>query len=107
MKLEKKYNQNNREYYCEFTRELDVLCGCAVTNPRYKHYIYDTRDLWDDCLAIRVPGRTTGSIEVGKNNVITKISFGTDLIGDTKQYPDNIYREIEKYIGVALEIPTV
>lgn len=104
MKLEKKYNQNNREYYCELTRELDELCGYTAINPRYKHYIYDTRDLWDDCLAIRVPGRTTGSIEVDKNNVITGISLEKNLIGDRQQYPDNIYREMEKYIGVALEM---
>lgn len=104
MKLEKKYNQNNGEYYCELTRELDELCGYAATNPRYKHYIYDTRDLWDNELAIRVPGKTTGGIQVDKNNAITRIAFGIGLSEDTKQYPDDIYREMEKYIGVALEI---
>lgn len=48
----------------------DELCGYAVSYPRYKHYVYDTRDLWDNCLAICVPRRTTGSIEVEINNII-------------------------------------
>lgn len=104
MKLEKKYNQNNGEYYCDITRKLDELCGYAASNPRYKHYIYDTRDLWCNCLAIRVPGRTTGNIEIGTNNVITKISFSTELVGDIKQYPSNVYKEVEKYIGETLEM---
>lgn len=104
MRLEKKYNQNNGEYYCDLTRKLDLLSGYTVTNPRYKHYIYDTRDFWDNCLAIRVPGRTTGSIEVDTNNVITNISFSTELIGDNRQYPTNIYRELEEYVGVNLEM---
>lgn len=104
MKLEKKYGQNNGEYYCDLTRKLDELCGYTVSNPRYKHYICDTRDLWCNYLAIRVPGRTTGSIEVNSNNVITNISFSTDLIGDIRQYPTNIYRELEVYFGMTLEM---
>ena len=104
MKLEKKYNQSNGEYYCELTRKLDEVCGYAVNHPRYKHYICDTRDLWRNCLVIRVPGRTTGSIQVDKDNVITRISFAMDLIGNVKQYPENIYGEVDKYIGVALEM---
>lgn len=102
MKLEKKYNQNNGEYYCDLTRKLDLLCGYTVTNPRYKHYIYDTRDLWDNCLAIRIPGRTIGSIEVDTNSVITNISFYTDLLDGI--YPTNIYGELEAYVGVTLEM---
>lgn len=39
-----------------------------------------------------------------KDNVITRISFAMDLIGNVKQYPENIYGEVEKYIGVALEM---
>lgn len=104
MKLEKKYNDNNKEYYCDFTRMLDELCGYTVSYPRYKHYVYDTRDLGDNCLTIRVPGRTTGSIEVDTNNVITKISLSTELIGDIKQYPSSIYKEVERYIGETLEM---
>lgn len=104
MKLEKKYNQNNGEYYCDLTRKLDLLCGYTVTNPRYKHYICNTRDLWDGCLAIRVPGRTTGSIEIDTNNVITKIYFSTELVGDIKQYPSNVYEKVKKYIGETLEM---
>lgn len=104
MKLEKKYDQNNGEYYCELTRKLDELCGYASNSPRYKHYICDTRDLWDKCFTIRVPGRTTGSIEVDTNNVITKISFSTELVGDLKQYPSNVYEEVVKYIRETLEM---
>lgn len=104
MKLEKKYGQNNGEYYCDLTRKLDELCSYTISIPRYKHYIYDTRDLWCNCLAIRVPGRTTGSIEVDNSNKITKISLSSDLIGDIKQYPSDIYREIEEYIGLTLEM---
>lgn len=104
MKLEKKYGQNNGEYYCDLTRKLDELYGYTISIPRYKHYIYDTRDLWCNCLAIRVPGRTTGSIEVDNSNKITKISLSSDLIGDIKQYPSDIYRKIEDYIGLTLEM---
>lgn len=104
MKLEKKYNQNNGEYYCDITRMLDELCGYAIRYPRYKHYVCDTRDLWNNCFAIRVPGRTTGSIEVNTNNVITKISLSSELVGDIKQYPSSIYKEVEKYIGETLEM---
>lgn len=32
MKLEKKYNQSNGEYYCELTRKLDEVCGYAVNH---------------------------------------------------------------------------
>lgn len=103
MKLEKKCDRH-KEYYCDLTRLLDELCGYTMINPRYKHYICDTRDLWDSCLAIRVPGRSTGSIEVDPNNVITKISFLNEMVGDVKQYPPYVYGEVEKYIGITLEM---
>lgn len=104
MKLEKKYKQNNREYYCELTKELDEICGYTTNYPRYKHYIYDTRDLWNNCLAIRVPGKTVGNIRLNKNSVIIQISLSTDLIGDDHCYPINIYKEMEKYIGLIVEL---
>lgn len=104
MKLEKKYDQNNGEYYCDLTRKLDEVCGYAVSNPRYKHYICDTRDLWCNLLTIRVPGRTVGSIKLNESNSIEAIAFSTDLVGDLKQYPSNIYQDIEMYLGITLEM---
>lgn len=101
MKLEKKYDQNNGEYYCDLTRRLDELCGYTVTNPRYKHYICDMRDLWDNCFVIRIPGRTTGNIVVDKNNVITKVVYYTK--SETLNL-SNIHKELERYIGMALEM---
>lgn len=104
VKLEKKYSHNDGEYYCDLTRMLDELCGYTVRHPRYKHYICDTRDLWDRCLAIRVPGRTVGSITINENNSIESIAFLSDLVGDLKQYPSNIYQKIELYLGITLEM---
>lgn len=104
MKLEKKYNQNKGEYYCDLTRKLDDLCGYTVSNPRYKHYICDTGDLWENRFAIRVPGRTVGSIKIDKSNFIEEIIFSNDLVGDLKQYPPNIYQMVEAYLGKALEM---
>lgn len=104
MKLEKRYDENNGEYYCDLTRKLDDLCGYAVSNPRYKHYICDTRDLWYNYFAIRVPGRTVGSIKVDESKSIEEIAFSNDLVGDLRQYPSNIYQEIERFLGIALEM---
>lgn len=104
MKLEQKYNQKSDEYYCDLTRKLDDLCGYTVKkHPLYKNYILDTRDLWSNSFAIRVPGRTTGSIKVDKNNVIVEIVFATELVGTDNIYPSNVYQEIEQYIGLTLK----
>lgn len=106
MKLEKKYEQSNREYYCDITRKLDELCGYTDKNSRFKNYIYDTRDTWCNCLAIRVPGRTTGSIELNYNNEIVKIAFCEDVVGEDKPYwyPINVEEKMEQYIGVSLKM---
>lgn len=106
MKLEKKYKQNNREYYCDITRKLDELCGYTDKCSRYKNYIYDTRNSRCDCLAIRIPGRTTGSIELNANNEIVKISFCEDVVGEDKPYwyPSNVEQEMEQYTGISLEM---
>lgn len=106
MKLEKKYEENNREYYCDITRKLDELCGYTDKYSRFKNYIYDTRDRRCNCLAIRLPGRTTGNIELNKNNEIVKLSFREDVVGEDKPYwyPSNVIQEMEQYLGVSLEM---
>lgn len=100
MRLELKYTQKSNEYYCEITKKLDEICGYKC----YKTYILDTRDLWSNCLAIRVLGRTVGNIEIDKTGKIIKITLSKDLIGEGKRYPSNIYGKLEKYIGEQLEL---
>ena len=102
MQLINRYEENNKEYYCDFTKELDDFCGCAVKFARYKHYILDTRDLWENYLAIRVPGRTVGGIKIDSNKLIIGIELSNELIGENKLYPQNVGDMLKKYIGVGI-----
>lgn len=93
-----KYSKMN-EYYCEITSELDRLAGLNP-NGHWKHYVlYDYKD---NCLPIRIPGGTLGSIECDKNKVITKIHVCTDYV--VKTYPSDVNEQIQKLIGQKIEI---
>ena len=116
MKLRAESNFGNRkEYHCEITDELDKLCGFSDNSDEddmfkciFRNYILDTRDVWGNCLAIRIPGRTTGSIYVDENNIIIKCIIDEDCIGDSTKspyhYPSNTNEILKKYISVKLEL---
>ena len=93
--------KNMEEYYCEITEELDKICGFEVGDDGYhfRHYILDTRDIFNNALAIRFPGRTTGSIYLDENNIIISCTVDEVLCGEGKYYPSGINETLKKYIG--------
>ena len=102
MKLELR-NGYSKEYRSDLTRELDKIS--CISNRQYcsmfRHYIL--ADEWcmkNKCLAIRVPGRTVGSIWIDDNNKILKISID---LSASLNYPDNVNEIMEKYIGEIVE----
>lgn len=103
MKLINKYANSRyskmNEYYCGITTELDKLAGLDP-NGYWKHYVLC--DCEDDCLPIRIPGGTLGSIEYDENKIITKIHVCTDYV--VKTYPDDVNEQLQKFIGQKIEI---
>ena len=100
MKLQVKNKYTKEEFICELTKELDVLSGLNKSHyyEGYCHYILaDAGCRKSKCLAIRVPGGTTGGVWVDDNNRIIKIAVGTDYV--IKTYPDNINAVLQKYLN--------
>ena len=101
--MKNKYKSNNwKEYYCEITEELDKICGFESNDTGYhfRHYVVDERDIFgDNILAIRFPGRTTGSIYLDENNIIISCTIDDTLCGEGKYYPSDINETLKKYIG--------
>ena len=101
---------NRKEYHCELTEELDKLCGLDTEDEDniFRNYLLDTRDVWDNCFAIRIPGRTTCGVYLDENNIITKCIIDKELCnGNSKKpyyYPISINEFLKKYIGVKVEI---
>lgn len=109
MKLEAKSKFGNREeYHCEITEELDKLCGFDTDKDSlFRNYLLDTRDVWDNCFAIRIPGRTTGGVYLDENNIITSCVVDKELCGNAKKpyhYPSDTNEILKKYIGVKIEL---
>lgn len=104
--LEKKNGWSDKEYYCDITRLLDHCSGLIKCPKHFKNYIYDTRDLWDKkTLVIRIPGRTTGSIEIDDKSIIKNISIDDVLIGKSNWYKENTNEELKKFIGMKVVFP--
>lgn len=100
MILEKKNSWSDKEYYCDITKLLDN-CSRLPKSKHFKNYVYDTRDLWDKkTLAIRIPGRTVGSIEIDEKSVIKNISIDDVLIGEDNWYVENVNDKLKKFIGM-------
>ena len=110
MKLKSESNFGGRkEYHCELTEELDKLCELDIDEDNwFRNYLLDTRDVWDNCLAIRIPGRTTGGVYLDENNIITSCIIDKELCGDDSnkpyRYPSNTNEILKKYIGVKIEL---
>lgn len=102
MKLDR-MDKYSEDYRCDLTRELDDISGILKKGycRFYRHYILANKYCKEnECLAIRLPGRTVGGIWIN-NNVITKIFIDTDYMA--KAYPDNVNKLMEKYIGATIE----
>jgi len=80
--LEPKYQDKGKEYYCNLTKELDTIAGLS---GRYKRYLLDVRDSFDDRTAI------------------VNIVISRDFVGNGNFYPRNIRDVLSKYIGEVIE----
>ena len=108
MILKRKYEWCCRdEYYCELTKELDILSGLnkreSYEGYKYRHYIYATdSDKKEHCYAIRVPGGTLGDIVANNDDYIIDITIYTNYV--IRTYPHNVNEIIKKkYIGKKIE----
>lgn len=100
MKLIHKSSIMEDEYYCEFTKELDELCGFKIKYPDFHNYLLDTRDEHNNSLDLRVPGTTTGYIKMNDENMIIECKIIDDMIGEGNIYPSLINEWIcQKFIG--------
>lgn len=98
MKLVRKNTWARDEYYCPITEVLDELIGVTDKSHHFKNYLLDTRDVWDNTFAIRIPGRTTGTIRLSDNNIIVEC-----LVSDEK-YPKGTNEILKQYIGEVLDV---
>lgn len=106
MILEGKYGWSDKEYYSDITRILDNQCGLQMIPKHFKNYIYDTRDIWDKhTLAIRIPGRTVGEINIDDNGVITNVEIDRVLIGEDNWYKENVNEELKRFLGMKVVFP--
>ncbi len=87
MKLIRKNSIVGDEYYCEFTKTLDELCGFKTKCPNFHNYLLDTRDIHNNSLDLRVPGMTTGYIKMNNKNMVVECKIIDDLIGEGNIYP--------------------
>lgn len=86
-------------YTCELTKELDSLVGFGDTVSKWYHH-YVMKHPSEQCICIRMPGRTVGAIYTGIENIITKIVIDSEY--RFGKYPDNVNEVMEKYIGQTL-----
>ena len=56
-------------------------------------------------MVIRIPGRTTGSIEIDDKSIIKNISIDDVLIGKSNWYKENTNEELKKFIGMKVVFP--
>lgn len=95
------------EYYCELTKELDILSWLnkreSYEGYKYRHYIYATdSDKKEHCYAIRVPVWTLGDIVANNDDYIIDITIYTNYV--IRTYPHNVNEIIKKkYIGKKIE----
>ena len=103
----KKCNAMWTEVTCSITEKLDELAGFEK-DSHYKHYmIFDTertKTIIDGltCIAIRVPGVTSGCVSVDDDNTIRKIEIYTNRVTVPKYKPD-FQDVINEFIGQKLE----
>lgn len=80
----------------EITTELDRLAGLKPERP-WKHYVLASDEpRHDECLLIRVPGGTVGSIWINEDHVITNILIDTDYV--VKTYSADVNEQMQKFI---------
>jgi len=86
------------EFYCDLTRDLDILAGFKKDSI-FKHYVLiDDSYIKEKVFPIRIPGGTVGAMHFDENNVITNILIDTTYV--VRTYPDNVNEYIcNKYIG--------
>lgn len=94
-------------YVCELTKELDRLADFLDKEyyDIHHHYILiDKLNMKDKILAIRVPGGTVGDLELNEDFTIKSVKVDTNYV--VKTYQKNVNGEIQKFVGMKLEIPT-
>lgn len=98
----------SKEYRCDITYTLDKLCSYSNENSRFVNYLLDCRDIWSNTFAIRVPGRTVGTVELGDSNEIIKCMIATDCIGKNKSYPENTNEMLKQFLGKTINnVPVI
>lgn len=108
MILERKYGWSDREYYSDITRLLDSQCALKEKPKHFKNYIYDSRDLWDKhTIAICIPGRTVGEINIDDNDKILNVDIDKVLIGENNWYKEDVNEELKKFIGMKVVFPEI
>lgn len=86
------------QFYCDITKELDLLTGIQTNRNDgfFRHYIlFDEWCLKERCLAIRLPGRTVGGVWITDDNVIYKIAVDNY----DGEYDKDINDAMQKYLG--------
>lgn len=105
MVLSRRNSWDDKQYVCDLTKFLDELCGIPKDRDYpFENYLLDIRDHYDNGFAIRVPGRTTGVVEIANDGQIIKCKIHDEVIGDGKFYPKDVNKKTQKYIGSVIEM---
>lgn len=90
------FHARRRNHYTgEFTEMLDRFCVSSECD--YKNYLYG--ELSPNIYVFRLPGCTTGQINVDDDNIIKRISIHSD---NKEWYKEGIEEEFYKFVGRVL-----
>lgn len=103
--LHRRGNQRN-EYYCSITDLLDAVLGLSKLHKMHgcSHYIlYDCLPSERNAAAIRIPGRSVGSIHMADDNTIEHIDIFN--VPNHCSYPEDVIEKLNNmYAGAKMRI---
>lgn len=88
--LEKRHSWSDKEYVCELTDFINEKTKFPLAQ-RFGFYIYDIRDVYENALAIRIPGGTVGCVMLDNNDVIVKCEIYEDK--------NDINEKLKRFVG--------
>lgn len=103
----RKPNIINVEYCCEITEYLNnnVRYNFGDVHPYSLCYIYDSRSIWSNTIAIRMPGSTIGCIRFNDENVITECCIDDDVMSKSRCFSEDINERLKRFVGSVLKFP--
>lgn len=89
------------QYTCKITDCLDEWS--IVKSKSLHHYLLaDEMQLQNGCLAIRIPGCTTGYVKIDDSKMITDLRVTRFICNN--QFPEDINERLQQFVGDVIEL---